>query len=107
MRRLVLIVLWFTVVGILCVIVLSKYDIAERLQVRPLETIQTESLSGLWFSPRGELVGVGQNGSQLSVRVWSGSAGKLIRERTVRLPAAKNAPNPAYTVSGDASKVAW
>jgi hypothetical protein len=107
MRRFILIVFWLTVFGTLAFISLPKYEVAERLDVRPLGNIQTENISQLWFSPGRELVGTGQNGLQLTVRVWSGADGKILRERTVDLPVTKNSARPVYSVSADASKAAW
>src|ERR1041384_5964374 len=107
MRRFILVVFWLTVFGTLAFISVPKYEITERLDVRPLGKFQTENISPLWYSPGGQLVGTGQNGFQLTVRVWSGPAGKILRERTVDLPVTKNRSKPVYCVSGDASKVAW
>src|SRR5260370_8242333 len=106
MWRFFLGVFWVTVLVMLAVISLPKDEVVERLESSATGTIETEGISRLWFSPGGELVGLGGNESQLIVRVWSGSTSNLVRERTVSLPAAKDA-KPIFAVSSDAAKVAW
>jgi hypothetical protein len=107
MRRFFPVVFWLTISITLAFIYLTKYEVAERLEASATGNIETEGISRLWFSPGGELVGLGGNESQLIVRVWSGDAGRLIRERTVGLPAVKGAAKPIFAVSSDAAKVAW
>ena len=107
MRRILLIVFWLAVFGVLAFLTLSKHEEIEHLEMRATGNIQTEHVDRIWFSPRGELVGIGQNESRLIVRVWPGSGGSLIRERTLALPPAKDPAKPIFAVSGDASQAAW
>jgi len=106
MWRFFLGVFWLSVLVTLAVISLPKYEVVERLESSATGTIETEGISRLWFSPSGEMVGLGGNESQVIVRVWSGGTSNLIRERTVSLPAARDA-KPIFAVSSDAAKVAW
>ena len=107
MRRFFLVVSWLTVLVTLAFVSLTKYEVTEHLEASATGNIETEGISRLWFSPGGELVGVGGNESQLIVRVWSGGTSHLSRERTVSLPAATGAPKPIFAVSADAGKAAW
>src|SRR5258706_5469479 len=107
MRRFLVVVCWLIISATVAFIFLSKYEVTERLEARVTGNIETQNISRLWFSPSGELIGLGGNDSQPIVRVWSGGSNQLIRERVVSLPAAKGASKPIFAVSADASKAAW
>src|SRR5258708_21934355 len=106
MRRFLIIGFWVTILGTLGVLIVSKYEKIERLEMRVTGNIRTDHVDQISFSPSGELVSVGLNETQLIVRVWSGGAGALVRERTVSLPAQRGV-KPGFTVSADASQAAW
>jgi hypothetical protein len=106
MRRFVYTSFWLTVFGTLAIFFLSTYEKTERLELRVTRNIRTNHIDRIWFSPGGELVGVGRNETQLIVRVWSGAAGALVRERVVSLPG-NSQEKPVFAVSGDASQAAW
>src|SRR5882724_10226912 len=107
MRRIVLVVFWLTVFGALVVISLSRYEVAENLETQVTGNIETADLSRVWFSPGGDLIGLREKDAELNVRVWSGGASQLVRQRTVTLPVAKDGLKPAFAIAGDASKAAW
>src|SRR4030095_7000104 len=75
-------------------------------ELRVTGNIQTNHIDRIWFSPGGELVGIGRNEAQLNVRVW-GSTGALVRQRAVSLPSATRPEEAVFAVSGDASQAAW
>jgi hypothetical protein len=106
MRRFLYIGFWVTVLGTLAFLILSRYDKVEHLEMRVTGNIQTDHVDQIWFSPAGEVVSTGLNGTELIVRVWSGSAGALVRERSVSL-AANKPEKPVFAVSADASQAAW
>jgi len=86
---------------------MPRYEVSEHLQAKALGNIETADISRLWFSPSGELVGIGKAGSHISIHVWASGNGAQLRERTVELPSTKEMADPVYAVSSDASQVAW
>src|SRR5258708_38819573 len=103
MWRFFLGVFWVTVLVTLAVISLPKYEVVEHLESNATGTIETEGISQLWFSPGGEVVGLGGNESQLIVRVSSGGTRNLVREGTVSLPHAKYS-KPIFADSSDTAQ---
>jgi hypothetical protein len=77
------------------------------LQTGALGNIETADISRVWFTPAGELVGIGQSGSHITIHMWSSRNGARLRERTLELPSSKERPDPVYAISSDASKIAW
>lgn len=96
------IAVWVSLFFGLAYFTLPKYELEERLRADALGTIQSENLSRLWFSPTGQLVGLGQLGPHLTVHVWDGRNAAPLRMRDLELPA-----NPIFAVADDASKIAW
>src|SRR5260370_20299949 len=96
------IAVWVSLCFSLAYFTLPKYETEERIQAGALGNIQSENLSRLWFSPSGELVGLGQLGPHLTVHVWSGRNAAPLRVRDLELPA-----NPIFAVADDGSKIAW
>src|SRR5260370_14667737 len=101
------IAVWVSLFFSLAYFTLPKYEMEERIQAGALGNIQSENLSRLWFSPRGELVGLGQLGPHLTVHVWSGRNAAPLRVRDLELPSTKERPNPVFAVADDGSKIAW
>src|SRR5207247_6088187 len=93
--------------GVITYVSLTKYETVERMEGRIAGQIPTRDISQLWFSPGGELVGVGQAGSRLTVRVWSRERGQLVRERSVNLPPVISPAKPVFSVAPDAARLAW
>src|SRR5436190_23900391 len=107
MRRIVIVVLWLLLSGAVAFMSLSKYETTERLETHIAGNITSDHIAQIWFSPAGELIGVGQDESKLIVRVWSGADGKLLRDRAIELQTAKSEAKPIFAVSSDASKAVW
>ena len=89
MRRFLHIGFWVSILGTLAVLIVSRYEKVEHLEARVTGNIRTGHVDQIWFSPTGELVSIGLNQTQLIIRVWSASAGALVRERTVSLRIAR------------------
>src|SRR2546429_683351 len=106
MRRFLHIGFWVSILGTLAVLIVSRYEKVEQLEARVTGNIRTGHVDQIWFSPTGELVSIGLNQTQLIIRVWSASAGALVRERTVSLPDQRGM-KPVFAVSADASQAAW
>ena len=96
------IAVWVSLFFGLAYFTLPKYEMEERIQAGALGNIQSENLLDLWFSPSGELVGLGQLGSHLTVHVWASGNAAPLRVRDLELPA-----KPVFAVADDASKIAW
>jgi hypothetical protein len=105
--RVIAVAVWISLFLALAFFAMPRYEVSERLQAKALGNIDTADISRLWFSPAGELVGIGQTGSHISIRVWASRDGAQLRERTLELPSTKAMPDPVYAVSSDASKLAW
>jgi hypothetical protein len=101
------IAVWVSLFFALAYFALPKYEVTEHLQSSSLGNIRTEHLSRIWFSPGGDLVGVGQFGAHITLQVWASRDGAQLRECTLELPSTKEMPDPVFAVSSDASKVAW
>ena len=72
MRRFLHIAFWLAVSGVLAVIFLARHEkpeYVESLETSVTGNIRTDHVDRIWFSPNGELVGIGLNESQLIVRV--------------------------------------
>jgi hypothetical protein len=107
MQRTASIVIALAVLGVFVFLALTNYEMMERLELRARGNFLAEHIDKLWFSPGGELVGIGWNDSQLIVRVWPGNEAKLLRERTISFPEVKAGEKPVFAVSADASSAAW
>jgi len=105
--RVIAVAVWISLFLALAFFAMPRYEVSERLQAKALGKIETADISRLWFSPAGELVGIGQTGSHISIHVWASRNGSQLRERTLQLPSTKTMPDPVYAVSSDASKLAW
>jgi hypothetical protein len=105
--RVIAISVWISLFLALAFFALPRYEVRDQLQARALGNIDTADISRLWFTPAGELVGIGQVGSHVTIHVWASSNGARLRDRTLELAATKQLPDPVYAVSSDASKVAW
>jgi WD40 repeat protein len=105
--RVIAVAIWISLFVALAFFAMPRYEVSERLQAKALGNIETADISRLWFSPAGELVGIGKTGSRISIHVWASRNGAQLRERTLELPSTKGMPDPVYAVSGDASKLAW
>jgi SIR2-like domain len=107
MRRVLLIVTCVAVFLVLAFVALPKYEVSEHIETGALGKIESDNISQLWFSPAEELVGVAQDSFRVTIRVWSGRKGALLRERALELGSAKGVAKPTFAVSGDGSKIAW
>jgi hypothetical protein len=105
--KFIAIAVWVSLFFALAFFALPKYEVSERLQAGALGNIETANIARIWFSPAGELVGIGKSGSHITIHVWDGHKGARLRERTLELPNTEELPDPVYAVSSDASKVAW
>jgi hypothetical protein len=105
--RVIAVAVWISLFLALAFFAMPRYEVSERLQAKTLGNIDTMDIARLWFSPGGELVGIGQTGAHISIHIWASRDGAQLRERTLELPSTKGMPDPVYAVSSDASKIAW
>jgi hypothetical protein len=101
------IAVWVSLFFALAYFALPRYEVREHLQTGALGNIESANIARIWYTPSGELVGIGQLGSHITIHVWASRSGAKLRERTLELPSTKELPDPVYAVSSDASKVAW
>ena len=105
--RAIAVSVWISLFLALAFFAMPRYEVKERLQTAVLGNIDAVDISRIWFTPAGELAGIGQAGARLTIHMWAGRNGAGLRERALELPSSKERPDPLYAVSSDASKVAW
>jgi hypothetical protein len=105
--RVIAVSVWISLFLALAFFAMPRYEVREHLQTGALGNIETADISRVWFTPAGELVGIGQSGSHITIHMWSSRNGARLRERTLELPSSKERPDPVYAISSDASKIAW
>src|ERR1700730_11004199 len=105
--RAIAVAVWISLFLALAFFAMPRYEVSERLQSAPLGNIETADISRVWFTPAGELVGIGQVGAHITIHMWASRNGARLRERALELPNTKERPDPVYAISSDASKVAW
>src|SRR5579864_4933672 len=101
------IAVWVSLFFALAYFALPRYEVREHLQTGALGNIESANIARIWYTPSGELVGIGQLGSHITIHVWASRNGAKLRERVLELPSTKVLPDPVFAVSSDASRVAW